>query len=125
VSEARLAGAEVLIGGEPLPGPGFFYPPTVIVGAPDDISLMTEETFGPTLTVARVRSAEEAVERTNATPYGLAGATDAQVRDAAMRAFAMDFIEALPDGFDTLVGERGIKLSGGQRQRIAIARAIL
>jgi ATP-binding cassette subfamily B protein len=57
--------------------------------------------------------------------YGLPGATPAQVRDAAARAYAIDFIESLPDGFDTLVGERGVKLSGGQRQRIAIARAIL
>lgn len=57
--------------------------------------------------------------------YGLPGATAAQVQDAARRAFALDFIDSLPDGFDTLVGERGIKLSGGQRQRIAIARAIL
>jgi ATP-binding cassette subfamily B protein len=57
--------------------------------------------------------------------YGLPGATDDQVVDAARRAYALDFIESLPDGFDTLVGERGIKLSGGQRQRIAIARAIL
>jgi ATP-binding cassette subfamily B protein len=57
--------------------------------------------------------------------YGLPGATDAQVRHAAERAYALDFIESLPEGFDTLVGERGIKLSGGQRQRIAIARAIL
>ena len=57
--------------------------------------------------------------------YGLPGATDEQVVDAARRAYALEFIESLPDGFDTLVGERGIKLSGGQRQRIASARAIL
>ncbi len=57
--------------------------------------------------------------------YGLPGATFEQVRDAAQRAYATDFIESLPDGFETLVGERGVKLSGGQRQRIAIARAIL
>ena len=57
--------------------------------------------------------------------YGLPGATEQQVRDAATRAYALDFIESLPDGFNTLVGERGVKLSGGQRQRIAIARAIL
>ena len=57
--------------------------------------------------------------------YGLPGATAEQVRDAARRAYALDFIDSLPDGFETLVGERGIKLSGGQRQRIAIARAIL
>jgi ATP-binding cassette subfamily B protein len=52
-------------------------------------------------------------------------ATDAEVRDAAARAHAAEFIEALPDGYDTVVGEQGASLSGGQRQRIAIARAIL
>ena len=57
--------------------------------------------------------------------FGRPQATDAEVRRAAALAHAAEFIEALPDGYDTLVGERGIKLSGGQRQRIAIARAIL
>ena len=57
--------------------------------------------------------------------YGKIEATDNQVRAAAKKANAMDFIDKLPDGLDTVVGERGIKLSGGQRQRIAIARAIL
>ena len=57
--------------------------------------------------------------------YGLPGATDSQVVDAAARAHTLDFIQTLPDGFETTVGERGVKLSGGQRQRIAIARAIL
>jgi ATP-binding cassette subfamily B protein len=52
-------------------------------------------------------------------------APDRQVRDAAERAHAAEFIESLPAGYQTLVGERGVKLSGGQRQRIAIARAIL
>jgi ATP-binding cassette subfamily B protein len=52
-------------------------------------------------------------------------ATDEDVRRAAALAHAAEFVQALPDGYDTLVGERGIKLSGGQRQRIAIARAIL
>jgi ATP-binding cassette subfamily B protein len=52
-------------------------------------------------------------------------ATDAQVRRAAQMAHAAEFIEALPDGYDTMVGERGVKLSGGQRLRVAIARAIL
>lgn len=52
-------------------------------------------------------------------------ATEAEVRAAAEAAHVLDFIEALPEGFDTLVGERGVKLSGGQRQRIAIARAVL
>ncbi len=56
---------------------------------------------------------------------GRPGASDAEVRHAAELAHAADFIDALPDGYATLVGERGVKLSGGQRQRIAIARAIL
>jgi ATP-binding cassette subfamily B protein len=57
--------------------------------------------------------------------YGRPGATDKQIRKAAEQANALEFIEKLPEKFDTLVGERGVKLSGGQRQRIAIARAIL
>ncbi|MRG72796.1 ATP-binding cassette domain-containing protein [Alphaproteobacteria bacterium HT1-32] len=57
--------------------------------------------------------------------YGRPDATDDEVTAAAKAAFARDFIEALPEGFDTYLGERGVRLSGGQRQRIAIARAIL
>lgn len=57
--------------------------------------------------------------------YGRADATDAEIEQAAKKAGAYDFITNLQDGFDTLVGERGVKLSGGQRQRIAIARAIV
>jgi ATP-binding cassette subfamily B protein len=56
---------------------------------------------------------------------GRPAATDDEVRRAARLAHAAEFVEALPGGYDTLVGERGVKLSGGQRQRIAIARAIL
>ena len=57
--------------------------------------------------------------------YGRDGAEPDAVRRAADAAAATEFIEKLPQGFDTLVGERGVTLSGGQRQRIAIARAIL
>jgi ATP-binding cassette subfamily B protein len=53
------------------------------------------------------------------------GASDAEIHRAAHAAHVTEFAEALPDGFDTMVGERGIKLSGGQRQRVALARAIL
>jgi len=57
--------------------------------------------------------------------FGRPGATEAQVRAAAAAAHVLEFAEDLPLGFDTLVGERGVKLSGGQRQRVAIARAVL
>lgn len=57
--------------------------------------------------------------------YGLKDASKEQVIEAAKQAAAHDFIEALPQGYDTMVGEQGLKLSGGQRQRISIARAML
>ncbi|MES2214909.1 MAG: ABC transporter ATP-binding protein [Pseudomonadota bacterium] len=57
--------------------------------------------------------------------YSMEGASEAEVHEAAKRAHAHEFIMRLPEGYNTMVGERGVKLSGGQRQRIAIARAIL
>jgi ATP-binding cassette subfamily B protein len=57
--------------------------------------------------------------------YGRPDATDAEVQQAAEAAFAHEFITALPEGYKTFLGERGLRLSGGQRQRIAIARAML
>lgn len=57
--------------------------------------------------------------------YGKPSASDAEVVAAAQAAFAHEFISALPEGYNTFLGERGLRLSGGQRQRIAIARAIL
>ena len=57
--------------------------------------------------------------------YGRPDATDAEVRAACEAAYALEFIERLPQGFDTFLGERGVRLSGGQRQRLSIARALL
>ena len=57
--------------------------------------------------------------------YGKPGASEREIREAASKANALQFIDSFPDGLDTVVGERGIQLSGGQRQRIAIARAVL
>jgi len=57
--------------------------------------------------------------------YGRPDASDDEVKAAAQAAFAHEFITALPEGYDTFLGERGVRLSGGQRQRIAIARAML
>jgi ATP-binding cassette subfamily B protein len=57
--------------------------------------------------------------------YGAFGATDEEVEAAARGAEAHEFVTALPDGYDTRIGERGVKLSGGQRQRLSIARAML
>ena len=58
--------------------------------------------------------------------YGALRDTDrGDIEAAARAAYALDFIQAMPEGFDTLIGENGVKLSGGQRQRLAIARALL
>jgi ATP-binding cassette subfamily B protein len=57
--------------------------------------------------------------------YARPGATQGEIEEAARQASAHDFISALPKGYSTLVGERGVKLSGGERQRVAIARAFL
>src|SRR5207342_1215907 len=57
--------------------------------------------------------------------YGKLGSSDDEIEAVARAAHAHEFISEFPDGYDTIVGERGVKLSGGQRQRIAIARALL
>jgi ATP-binding cassette, subfamily B, bacterial MsbA len=79
----------------------------------DKISIVAQDTFLFNDTVA------------NNIGYGLADATPEQIREASRNALAEEFIERMPAGFDTMIGERGQKLSGGQRQRLAIARALL
>ena len=90
-----------------------------------DINRVTQESLREAITVVPQdvsmfhRSLRENIR------YGRPDATDEEVWKAAEAAHCTDFIQALPEGFDTIVGDRGVKLSGGQRQRIAIARAIL
>ncbi|GJE28239.1 ABC transporter ATP-binding protein [Methylobacterium organophilum] len=90
-----------------------------------DITRVTQESLREAITVVPQdvsmfhRSLRENIR------YGRPDATDEEVWQAAEAAHCTDFIKALPEGFDTIVGDRGVKLSGGQRQRIAIARAIL
>jgi len=90
-----------------------------------DIARVTQESLRAAIAVVPQdlslfhRSAMENIR------YGRPDATDAEVLEAAVLARCRDFIEALPQGFATVVGARGVKLSGGQRQRIAIARAFL
>jgi len=77
------------------------------------ISIVAQDTFLFNDTVA------------NNIRYGRRDATEEEIREAARNALASEFIEQLPQGYDTIIGERGVRLSGGQRQRIAIARALL
>jgi acyl-CoA reductase-like NAD-dependent aldehyde dehydrogenase len=71
VADATQKGARVLTGGRELPGEGRFYEPTVLVDVDHSMKIMTEETFGPTLPIMKVRDAEEAVRLANDSPYGL------------------------------------------------------
>jgi acyl-CoA reductase-like NAD-dependent aldehyde dehydrogenase len=73
VDDARSRGARVLSGGEPLPGRGFFYPPTIVADISDGTRLVDEEQFGPVLPVVRYTDVEDAVRRANSNPAGLGG----------------------------------------------------
>lgn len=74
VDQAVIAGAKVITGGAPLSGPGFFYPPTILVDCTPDMAIMTEETFGPVAPIMVVDSFEEGVRQASGTEFGL-GAT--------------------------------------------------
>jgi len=103
---ADVESGHILIGGQPIDGVSQASLRRTIAYVPQDPS-MFHRTIADNIRVGRPEAA------------------DADVRRAAGLAHAAEFIETLPAGYETLVGERGVKLSGGQRQRIAIARAIL
>jgi ATP-binding cassette subfamily B protein len=96
----------------------------ILIGG-TDISMITQESLREAITIVPQdislfhRSVMENIR------YGRPDASDDEVYEAATAAKCLDFILALPEGFATVVGDRGVKLSGGQRQRIAIARALL
>jgi ATP-binding cassette subfamily B protein len=104
-----------------------FYEPTrgrVLVDGIDVRDLAFTELRGATGFVSQDVFLFDGTVRENIA-YGRPGATEEEIQEAARLAEVTEFVEMLPDGFDTLVGERGQKLSGGQRQRLSIARAIL
>jgi succinate-semialdehyde dehydrogenase / glutarate-semialdehyde dehydrogenase len=90
VEDARERGARVLTGGAPLAGPGFYYPPTVLVDVPADAAMLSEEPFGPIAPVLPFHDLDEAMARANALPFGLAayGFTNrADTADRLVRGF--------------------------------------
>ena len=90
-----------------------------------DISRVTEESLRQTIAVVPQDTAMLNRTLLENIRYGRPDATDEEVWEAAIAARCRPFIEVLPEGLDTIIGDRGVKLSGGQRQRIAIARALL
>ena len=103
----HLDGGEIRVDGHPLPAIG-------LDSLRDNIALVSQDVVLFNDTIAANIA------------YGLRrAATRDEIRAAAGAAHALEFIDALPDGLDTMIGENGVKLSGGQRQRLAIARAIL
>lgn len=73
VDEARSTGAKMVTGGQPLPGRGYFYPPTIVTDVEEGVRLVDEEQFGPALPVMPFKDVESAIERANSTQYGLGG----------------------------------------------------
>jgi len=123
VADAVERGAEIACGGAPLNRPGYFFPPTVLTGIPDDALVMTEEPFGPVVPIARFKTREEVVARANALPYGLASYVFTESLSNAR--FAGDHLEAgmvninhfgiaLPETPFGGVKDSGIGLEGGQ-----------
>ncbi|HSD82152.1 MAG TPA: aldehyde dehydrogenase family protein [Solirubrobacteraceae bacterium] len=87
VRQAAGAGAEVLTGGKPADGPGFFYPPTVLAGVTDELDVMRDETFGPVAAIRAVGSFDEALAAADGTVYGLAATVLTPDLEHAQRAW--------------------------------------
>jgi acyl-CoA reductase-like NAD-dependent aldehyde dehydrogenase len=120
LAQAVDRGAKVLVGGEALEGPGHFFQPAVVVDAPEDSRLATEEVFGPVLPVWKVGGLEEAIERANATAYGLGSSIwtrDAAAIDRAIRTLeaGVTWVNQLHYGYDELPFG-GTKQSGYGRE---------
>lgn len=120
VTRSIEAGAKLLTGGQPLPGPGFFYPPTVLDHVTPAMAAATEETFGPAAAVIRVEDARQAIEIANATEFGLGAAlwtSDLERASALARQIQAGavFINALVAS-DARVPFGGIKQSGYGRE---------
>jgi succinate-semialdehyde dehydrogenase/glutarate-semialdehyde dehydrogenase len=123
VADAVKRGARVLCGGEALPGPGWYFPPTVVTGLSADMRMATEEVFGPVAGLWRVRDLDEAVELANATEFGLganAWTNDdrEQARFIAELEAGMVFINGMVTSYPELPFG-GIKTSGYGRELAA------
>ncbi len=123
VADAVAKGANVLCGGERPPGPGWFYPPTIVAGVTPDMRLFDEEVFGPVASLFRVAGADEAIELANATSFGLGsnvwttdpGEQDRFVRDLeAGQVFVNGMVTSTP-----LLPFGGVKNSGYGRELAA------
>jgi acyl-CoA reductase-like NAD-dependent aldehyde dehydrogenase len=120
LAQAVDRGAKVLVGGEAPEGPGYFFQPAVVVDAPEDSRLATEEVFGPVLPVWRVGGLDEAIGRANATAYGLGSSIwtrDAAAIDRAIRELeaGVTWVNQLHYGYDELPFG-GTKQSGFGRE---------
>ena len=105
---------------------GFLRPQSGAISIDEhDLSQFDLRTYRSNISVVPQESVLfEGTVRDNVT-YGLGSVTDKKVREALEAANAVEFVSELPDGVDTLVGERGARISGGQKQRLAIARALI
>lgn len=123
VSDAVGRGAKLVCGGAQLEGAGHFFPPTVLMNAPDDALVMTEEPFGPVVPITSFKSAQDAIRRSNSVPYGLASYVFTE--SLANARLASDHLEAgmvsvnhfgiaLPETPFGGIKDSGIGLEGGQ-----------